>query len=61
MDWAKTSGVKQFLFISSAGIYKSTEEPPHVEGVIIIKHTQKRQLTIDLINNVFLVQMCRTQ
>ncbi|KAJ0255010.1 Chloroplast stem-loop binding protein of 41 kDa a [Hirschfeldia incana] len=31
-DWAKSSGVKQFLFISSAGIYKSTEEPPHVEG-----------------------------
>ncbi|KAF4347353.1 hypothetical protein F8388_007277 [Cannabis sativa] len=31
-DWAKSSGVKQFLFISSAGIYKSTDEPPHVEG-----------------------------
>lgn len=33
VDWAKSSGVKQFLFISSAGIYKSTEQPPHVEGV----------------------------
>ncbi|KAL8548342.1 hypothetical protein ACS0TY_007604 [Phlomoides rotata] len=31
-DWAKSTGVKQFLFISSAGIYKPTEEPPHVEG-----------------------------
>ncbi|KAI3805992.1 hypothetical protein L1987_21880 [Smallanthus sonchifolius] len=31
-DWAKSSGVGQFLFISSAGIYKSTDEPPHVEG-----------------------------
>ncbi|CAL5089373.1 unnamed protein product [Urochloa decumbens] len=31
-DWAKASGVGQFLFISSAGIYKPTEEPPHVEG-----------------------------
>ncbi|KAM1655877.1 hypothetical protein ACFX1Q_008704 [Malus domestica] len=31
-DWAKSSGAKQFLFISSAGIYKPTEEPPHVEG-----------------------------
>ncbi|KAL0435743.1 UNVERIFIED_CONTAM: Chloroplast stem-loop binding protein of a, chloroplastic [Sesamum radiatum] len=31
-DWAKSSGVKQFLFISSAGIYKPTDEPPHVEG-----------------------------
>lgn len=31
-DWAKNSGVKQFLFISSAGIYKPTDEPPHVEG-----------------------------
>ncbi|XP_024980750.1 chloroplast stem-loop binding protein of 41 kDa a, chloroplastic [Cynara cardunculus var. scolymus] len=31
-DWAKSSGVGQFLFISSAGIYKQTEEPPHVEG-----------------------------
>lgn len=31
-DWAKASGAKQFLFISSAGIYKSTDEPPHVEG-----------------------------
>lgn len=35
-DWAKSSGVKQFLFISSAGIYKPTDEPPHVEGVCII-------------------------
>lgn len=34
-DWAKSSGVKQFLFISSAGIYKSTEEPPHVEGDVV--------------------------
>lgn len=34
IDWAKSSGVKQFLFISSAGIYKPTEEPPHVEGVV---------------------------
>lgn len=31
-DWAKSIGVKQFLFISSAGIYKQTDEPPHVEG-----------------------------
>ncbi|KAL2238874.1 chloroplast stem-loop binding protein of 41 kDa a, chloroplastic [Sesamum indicum] len=31
-DWAKSSGVKQFLFISSAGIYKPTDEPPHFEG-----------------------------
>ncbi|WCJ21529.1 chloroplast stem-loop binding protein of 41 kDa [Euphorbia peplus] len=31
-DWAKSAGVKQFLFISSAGIYLPTEEPPHVEG-----------------------------
>lgn len=34
-DWAKATGVGQFLFISSAGIYKPTDEPPHVEGVII--------------------------
>lgn len=33
VDWAKSAGVKQFLFISSAGIYKPTDEPPHVEGV----------------------------
>lgn len=32
VDWAKSSGAGQFLFISSAGIYKQTEEPPHVEG-----------------------------
>ncbi|GKC98076.1 chloroplast stem-loop binding protein of 41 kDa a, chloroplastic [Tanacetum coccineum] len=32
VDWAKSSGAAQFLFISSAGIYKQTEEPPHVEG-----------------------------
>ncbi|KAE8676772.1 Chloroplast stem-loop binding protein of 41 kDa a [Hibiscus syriacus] len=35
VDWAKSSGVKQFLFISSAGIYKPTDEPPHVEGDIV--------------------------
>ncbi|KAL1367345.1 hypothetical protein HN51_021413 [Arachis hypogaea] len=32
IDWAKSSGAKQFLFISSAGIYKPTDELPHVEG-----------------------------
>lgn len=37
-DWAKSSGIKQFLFISSAGIYKPTDEPPHVEGVWCILH-----------------------
>uniref|UniRef100_A0A453MSG6 NAD-dependent epimerase/dehydratase domain-containing protein n=1 Tax=Aegilops tauschii subsp. strangulata TaxID=200361 RepID=A0A453MSG6_AEGTS len=31
-DWAKSAGVGQFLFISSAGIYLQTDEPPHVEG-----------------------------
>ncbi|XP_062188310.1 chloroplast stem-loop binding protein of 41 kDa a, chloroplastic-like [Phragmites australis] len=31
-DWAMSAGVGQFLFISSAGIYKPTDEPPHVEG-----------------------------
>ncbi|GMP99812.1 hypothetical protein CsSME_00047152 [Camellia sinensis var. sinensis] len=34
-DWAKSRGVKQFLFISSAGIYKPTDEPPHVEGDVV--------------------------
>ncbi|KAI8574535.1 hypothetical protein RHMOL_Rhmol01G0362500 [Rhododendron molle] len=34
-DWAKSGSVKQFLFISSAGIYKATEEPPHVEGDVV--------------------------
>jgi hypothetical protein len=33
-DWAKSAGVGQFLFISSAGIYTLTDQPPHVEGVI---------------------------
>ncbi|KAL5701801.1 Chloroplast stem-loop binding protein of 41 kDa a [Ranunculus cassubicifolius] len=32
IDWAKSAGVKQFLFISSAGIYTPSEEQPHVEG-----------------------------
>ncbi|KAG0479789.1 hypothetical protein HPP92_010647 [Vanilla planifolia] len=31
-DWAKSAGVKQFLFISSAGIYKTGDEFPHIEG-----------------------------
>ncbi|GLT36324.1 hypothetical protein SLA2020_107100 [Shorea laevis] len=35
VDWAKSSGVKQFLYISSAGIYKPTDEPPHVEGDVV--------------------------
>ena len=39
-DWAKSAGVGQFLFISSAGIYKPTEEPPHVEGVMHAKQWQ---------------------
>lgn len=32
VDWAKSSGVEQLLYISSAGIYNPTDEPPHVEG-----------------------------
>ncbi|GMH02686.1 hypothetical protein Nepgr_004525 [Nepenthes gracilis] len=35
VDWAKSCGVKQFLYISSAGIYKPTDEPPHVEGDMV--------------------------
>lgn len=31
-EWAASTGAEQFLFVSSAGIYSSTEEPPHVEG-----------------------------
>ncbi|KAF3791665.1 Chloroplast stem-loop binding protein of a [Nymphaea thermarum] len=34
-DWAKGAGVKQFLFISSAGIYKTSDEVPHVEGELV--------------------------
>lgn len=34
-DWAKSCGAQQFLFISSAGIYKTTDEPPHVEGDVV--------------------------
>lgn len=34
-DWAKSTGVKQFLYISSAGIYKPTDEPPHIEGDVV--------------------------
>ncbi|KAK1412557.1 hypothetical protein QVD17_33912 [Tagetes erecta] len=34
-DWAKSSGAERFLFISSAGIYVPTEQPPHVEGDIV--------------------------
>eukprot|EP00270_Netrium_digitus_P003773 TRINITY_DN1453_c0_g1_i1.p1 TRINITY_DN1453_c0_g1~~TRINITY_DN1453_c0_g1_i1.p1 ORF type:complete len:412 (-),score=113.61 TRINITY_DN1453_c0_g1_i1:180-1415(-) len=32
IDWAVSGGVMQFLFVSSAGIYKNTDYPPHVEG-----------------------------
>ncbi|XP_072996216.1 chloroplast stem-loop binding protein of 41 kDa a, chloroplastic [Typha latifolia] len=31
-DWAKSANVTQFLYISSAGIYKTSDEVPHVEG-----------------------------
>ncbi|XVF21777.1 hypothetical protein REPUB_Repub12eG0119300 [Reevesia pubescens] len=34
-DWAKSIVVKQFFYISSAGIYKPTDEPPHVEGDVV--------------------------
>lgn len=47
VDWAKSSGVQQFLYISSAGIYKSTDEPPHIEGVCMYD-------SIHLWNEVFL-------
>ena len=31
-EFAKEAGAEQFFFISSAGIYKPTPTPPHVEG-----------------------------
>ncbi|XP_058077699.1 chloroplast stem-loop binding protein of 41 kDa a, chloroplastic [Magnolia sinica] len=34
-DWAKNAGAEQFLYISSAGIYKPADEPPHVEGDVV--------------------------
>ena len=30
--FAKAAGAQQFLFVSSCGVYKVTDEPPHVEG-----------------------------
>ncbi|KAJ0976098.1 hypothetical protein J5N97_018063 [Dioscorea zingiberensis] len=35
IDWAKNSGASQFLYISSAGIYKTSDEIPHVEGDLV--------------------------
>jgi len=32
IDWAKGVGAKQFLFVSSAGMYKPNVQPPHIEG-----------------------------
>ncbi|ERN12680.1 hypothetical protein AMTR_s00025p00246210 [Amborella trichopoda] len=34
-DWAKANSAQQFLYISSAGIYKTSDEPPHVEGDLV--------------------------
>uniref|UniRef100_A0A7R9XUS5 NAD-dependent epimerase/dehydratase domain-containing protein n=2 Tax=Viridiplantae TaxID=33090 RepID=A0A7R9XUS5_9VIRI len=31
-DWAVAQGAAQFLYVSSAGIYKPSVTPPHVEG-----------------------------
>jgi len=30
--FAKAAGAQQFLFVSSCGVYKVSDEPPHVEG-----------------------------
>ncbi|XP_024371883.1 chloroplast stem-loop binding protein of 41 kDa a, chloroplastic [Physcomitrium patens] len=43
-DWAKANGAKQFLFISSAGIYKSTFEQPHVEGDAVKEDAGHKQV-----------------
>ena len=32
IEYAKAAGASQFLFVSSCGVYKVTDEPPHVEG-----------------------------
>jgi len=31
-DFAEAAGAKQFFFVSSAGMYKPTNTPPHLEG-----------------------------
>jgi len=43
-DWAKANGAKQFLFISSAGIYKSSFEQPHVEGDAVKEDAGHKQV-----------------
>ena len=32
LEGAKACGAKQFLFVSSCGIYKATDSPPLLEG-----------------------------
>lgn len=32
LSYAKSCGAKQFLFVSSCGIYKATDSLPHIEG-----------------------------
>ncbi|KAL2944821.1 Chloroplast stem-loop binding protein of 41 kDa a chloroplastic [Bienertia sinuspersici] len=53
VDWAKSSGAEQFLFISSAGIYKTTDEPPHVEGetIKIVKNGIVRDRPVPIPNS----------
>ncbi|KAE8720767.1 Chloroplast stem-loop binding protein of 41 kDa a [Hibiscus syriacus] len=50
IDWAKSSGVKQFLFISSAGIYKPPDGPPHVEGDVLKRMLAMLELGMQLTN-----------
>lgn len=37
IDWAAANRCPQFIFVSSCGIYKEANEPPHVEGDAIKK------------------------
>lgn len=54
VDWAKSSGVQQFLYISSAGIYKPTDEPPHIEGEVVkadASHVGAEKYIVDIFDS----------
>ena len=51
-EFAKEAGAEQFFFVSSAGIYKPTPTPPHVEGGAV-KETARLPVEKQLVDMKF--------
>lgn len=55
IDWAVSNWCQQFIYVSSCGIYKEANEPPHVEGDAIKKDASHAIVEVQLKGHSFVL------